>query len=150
VDLDFVNVASKHDVLFSGAVLVSLFMNCWLHICCEFLCHTGNNTQRNRFILLRCFVCLCIPFHRASPTGIINQHKPLLCKPKERSKAGIHGGAATQREVSSAVRDCCGEKTLVVIRMGFRNIGWMGGFLQALPSGKRKHNVYYYFCNSSC
>ena len=108
VDLDFVNVASKHDILFSGAVLVSLFMNCWLHICREILCHTGNNTQRNRFILLWCFVCLCTTFHRASLTGIINEHKPLLWKPKKRSKVGVHGGVATQREVSGAVRDCCG------------------------------------------
>lgn len=133
MNLDFVYVTSKHDVLFSGAVLVSLFKYCWLHICCEFLCHIGNNNQRNRFILLRCFVCLWIMFHRVSLPGIIIKHKALLWKPKKRCKAGVHGGAATQREVSTAVRDCCGEKIQVVSNMGFRNIGWMEGYLQALP-----------------
>jgi hypothetical protein len=55
---------------------------------------------------------------------MINEHKPLLWKPKKRSKAGIHGDVATQRGVSRVLRDCCGEKILVVINMGFRNIGW--------------------------
>jgi hypothetical protein len=43
------------------------------------------------------------------------------------------------------VRDCRGEKTLLVIRVGFRKIGWIEGFLQALSSEKRKHDVDDYF-----